>query len=259
MRVLDLLPRYRPAVSATAEREAGLFIGGESRSRAPRPGSWSSRPPANRSPRVQLAGEQDIDRAVEAARTALNGDWGKTGGDRALAAPARARRRDRRQPRGARRARVAERRQGELVREGGALRRGRELPVLRLGDRDDRRPLEPDRRLAALLLAEGAGRRRRADRPLELPAADGDVEARAGARGGLLRRPQARSADAADGSPSRRAGSRGRLPGRRDQRRPGRRADGRRVPRPASRRGQGRLHRLDEDGRPRSCGSPPTR
>jgi len=38
-------------VSATAEREAGLFIGGE----------------------------QDIDRAVEAARTALNGGWGKTG------------------------------------------------------------------------------------------------------------------------------------------------------------------------------------
>src|SRR4029078_13338129 len=28
---------------------------------------------------VQLAGEQDIDRAVEAARPALNGDWGKTG------------------------------------------------------------------------------------------------------------------------------------------------------------------------------------
>ena len=42
------------------------------------------------------------------------------------------------------------------------LRRGdRALPLLRVRDRDDRRPLEPDRRLAALLLAQGAGRRRR--------------------------------------------------------------------------------------------------
>ena len=59
-------------------------------------------------------------------------------------------------------------------------------------------PLESDRRLAALLLAEGAGRRRGADRAVELPAADGDVEARARARRRLRGRAQAGPADAAD-------------------------------------------------------------
>ncbi len=65
-------------MSATAEREAGLFIGGE------QVGGSETREliePATGEPlaSVQLAGEPDIDRAVEAARTALNGDWGKTG------------------------------------------------------------------------------------------------------------------------------------------------------------------------------------
>jgi acyl-CoA reductase-like NAD-dependent aldehyde dehydrogenase len=64
-------------VSATAEREAGLFIGGE----------WAEGSetrelvePATGEPlaRVQLAGEAEVDRAVEAARGALGGDWGKT-------------------------------------------------------------------------------------------------------------------------------------------------------------------------------------
>ena len=89
-----------------------------------------------------------------------------------------------------------------------------------------------------------------ADRAVELPAHDGDVEARAGARRRLRRRAQARSADAAhapSGSPSspREVG----FPAGRAQRRPGRRPDDRRLPRPASRRRQGRVHRLDEDGR----------
>ena len=65
-------------MSATAAREAGLFIGGEQVE-----GSETREliEPATGEPLVtaQLAGEQDIDRAVEAARTALNGDWGKTG------------------------------------------------------------------------------------------------------------------------------------------------------------------------------------
>ena len=65
-------------MSATAEREVGLFIGGE------QVGGSETRAliePATGEPlaTVQLAGEQEIDRAVEAARTALNGDWGKTG------------------------------------------------------------------------------------------------------------------------------------------------------------------------------------
>ena len=174
---------------------------------------------------------------------------GQDARERALPPPARARRRDRREPQGALGARVAERRQGDLLDEGRALRRRRELPLLRLRDRLDRRPLQSDRRLAALVHAEGAGRRRRPDRAVELPAADDDVEARARARRRLRRRPEARSADAGDGAAPRRARGRGRLPGRRDQHRHRRRADDRRVSRQASGRRQGRVHRLDEDGR----------
>src|SRR3954452_1032196 len=66
-------------MSATAAREAGLYIGGEQFE-----GSETKElvEPATGDPlaTVQLAGEQEIDRAVEAARGALDGDWGKTGG-----------------------------------------------------------------------------------------------------------------------------------------------------------------------------------
>src|SRR5439155_11221407 len=97
-------------------------------------------------------------------------------------------------------ARVTERGQGDLVGQGRARPGDRELPLLRFGDRVDRRALESDRRLAALLLAEGAGRRLRPDRAVELPADDDDLEARAGARGRLHRRPQAGLGDAALGA-----------------------------------------------------------
>jgi acyl-CoA reductase-like NAD-dependent aldehyde dehydrogenase len=64
-------------VSVAAEREYGVFIGGESGE-----GSESRElvEPATGEPlaSVQLAGEAEIDRAVEAARGALAGDWGKT-------------------------------------------------------------------------------------------------------------------------------------------------------------------------------------
>jgi acyl-CoA reductase-like NAD-dependent aldehyde dehydrogenase len=65
-------------VSATAQREFGLFIGGEQVE-----GSETRElvEPASGDPltSVQLAGEVEIDRAVEAARGALGGDWAKTG------------------------------------------------------------------------------------------------------------------------------------------------------------------------------------
>jgi acyl-CoA reductase-like NAD-dependent aldehyde dehydrogenase len=64
-------------VSVAAEREYGLFIGGEAGE-----GSESRElvEPATGEPlaSVQLAGEADVDRAVEAARGALDGAWGKT-------------------------------------------------------------------------------------------------------------------------------------------------------------------------------------
>jgi acyl-CoA reductase-like NAD-dependent aldehyde dehydrogenase len=65
-------------VSATAEREYGLLVGGEQVEGAE---TRELIEPATGEPlaRVQLAGEAEVDRAVEAARAALDGDWGKTG------------------------------------------------------------------------------------------------------------------------------------------------------------------------------------
>ncbi|HET7138133.1 MAG TPA: aldehyde dehydrogenase family protein [Gaiellaceae bacterium] len=66
---------------ATATSERGLFIGGES----VEPASGELRDlhePATGEPlaRAAMAGEADVDRAVEAARGALEGPWGKTPG-----------------------------------------------------------------------------------------------------------------------------------------------------------------------------------
>src|ERR671933_753139 len=71
------LARVQPMAVAT--REYGLFIGGESTEAA----SAETRDlaePATGEPlaRVATAGEADVDRAVEAARAALAGPWGKT-------------------------------------------------------------------------------------------------------------------------------------------------------------------------------------
>jgi acyl-CoA reductase-like NAD-dependent aldehyde dehydrogenase len=68
-------------VSATAQREVGLFIGGET----VEPAAGETRElvePATGTPLAvaALAGEADVDRAVEAARAALDGPWGKTPG-----------------------------------------------------------------------------------------------------------------------------------------------------------------------------------
>src|ERR671915_1577851 len=66
---------------AVATREYLLFIGGESTE--PAGGEVRElREPATGETlaRAAMAGESDIDRAVEAARAALDGDWGKTPG-----------------------------------------------------------------------------------------------------------------------------------------------------------------------------------
>ena len=178
-----------------------------------------------------MASEVDVDRAVDAARAALEGPWAKTPPNersRLLHALADAIVANRKEL-----ADLEARNVGKAITsvKGGDRRRGRALPLLRLRDRVDRRSLEPDRRLAPLLLAEGASRRLRSDRPLELPAPDDDVEARARARGRLHDRAEARSADAAHRAPPRGARGRGRLPAGRDQHRPGRRPDDGRVPR----------------------------
>jgi aldehyde dehydrogenase (NAD+)/betaine-aldehyde dehydrogenase len=64
---------------AVATREFGLWINGEAVEGAT---TRELVEPATGEPlgTAQLAGEAEIDRAVEAARAALDGDWGKTGG-----------------------------------------------------------------------------------------------------------------------------------------------------------------------------------
>ena len=106
----------------------------------------------------------------------------------------------------------------------GAVHAGRELPLLH---------------------AARADRRRRADHPVELPAADGGVEARPGAGHRLHRRAQARRADAADRAAAGRAHRRGRRARRRRQRGARLRRDRRRGAGRPPRRRQGRVHRLD--------------
>ena len=68
-------------MAVATDREYGLFIGGE----LTEPASGEIREltePATGEPlaRAAMAGEADVDRAVEAARGALDGDWGKTPG-----------------------------------------------------------------------------------------------------------------------------------------------------------------------------------
>ena len=102
------------------------------------------------------------------------------------------------------------------------------LPLLRRLGRQDPRQDDPDRRPVLLLHAARAGRRRRADHPVELPAADAGVEVGPGPGGRLHGRAEARRADAADRPARRRAGPGSRLPRRRHQRRPRLRRDRRR-------------------------------
>src|ERR671931_36478 len=71
------LARVRPMAVAT--REYGLFVGGETAE----PASGETRELAEPATgealaRAAIANEQDVDRAVEAARAALSGPWGKT-------------------------------------------------------------------------------------------------------------------------------------------------------------------------------------
>ena len=104
------------------------------------------------------------------------------------------------------------------------------LPLLRRLGRQDPRQDDPDPRRLLLLHAARAGRRGRADHPVELPDADGGVEVGPGAGGRLHDRDEAGRADAADRAAHGRAGPGGGLPRRRHQHRPRLRPDRRRAP-----------------------------
>jgi len=75
----DAVNRYRPRMAVATGHEHGLYIDGES----VEPASGELRDlvePATGEPlgRAALAGEADVDRAVGAARRAVEGPWGKT-------------------------------------------------------------------------------------------------------------------------------------------------------------------------------------
>jgi acyl-CoA reductase-like NAD-dependent aldehyde dehydrogenase len=68
-------------MAVATDREYGLFIGGEPTEPASGEFRELTEPATGGSlARAALAGDADVDRAVEAARTALEGDWGKTPG-----------------------------------------------------------------------------------------------------------------------------------------------------------------------------------
>src|SRR5204862_4602789 len=70
--------RYVPAVAVAAEVEYGLFISGESTEPASGEVRELTEPATGESlVRVAVANEADVDRAVEAAQAALDGDWAK--------------------------------------------------------------------------------------------------------------------------------------------------------------------------------------
>ena len=150
----------------------GLFIGGEWVE--PRTGeSFATLSPRDEEPLAEVAqaGPEDVQLAVAAAREAFR-DWSTHPGQRAREVPVP----DRAHPAGAlarvRGARVAERRQADqgVARRRPAARGGALLLLRGLGRQARVRVPEP---LAA------AARRRRPDHPVELPAADAGVEARA--------------------------------------------------------------------------------
>ena len=172
---------------------------------------------------VPAGDKADIDLAVTAARRAFEtGPWSRISPAERSQARLAAGRPARTARRRIRRARSARQRQAGHQRAPRRRRRlDRHVPLHgRLGDAPERRDdsrLEPGQ--LARLYAARAGRRRRPDHPLELPAHDGGLEAGAGAGRGLHDRAQARRADAALGLALRRTDRGSRHPRRRRQHR----------------------------------------
>ena len=184
-----------------------------------------------RSRRSPSCDSADVDRAVAArARAFESGSWSRAAPQAAQEGPAAG------SPtlmRGARRRAGAARdaRHGQADPRQPPGRRARSPPkrsptTARRSTRSttrSRRPSSVERRDDRAR----AARRRRRGRAVELPAADGRLEARPGARDRQLGRPEARRAVVADRAPAGRAGRRGRSAGRRAAGRPRLRRDGR--------------------------------
>ena len=152
-----------------------------------------------------MAGERTSTVRSRLRAQPLDGDWGRDARATERSRPAaRARGRDRRQPRGARRARVAQRRQGDLLGQGGAppgaSRTSASTPRRSRSIAGRSNPIGGS--LLFYSLKEPVGVAAQIV-PWNYPLHDGDLEARARARRRLLGRAEARSADAADGAPAR--------------------------------------------------------
>ena len=160
---------------------------------------------------VAQGGAGDVDRAVAAAREALDGKWASITPSKRSALMHALADADGAERRRAGRAGVARQREAGRAGKGrGRAPGGRAHPLLRRLAHQDRRPDDP--RLPAehaRLLAQGARGRVRPDHPLELPPADGRLEGRSRAGGRLHRGAEARRADPAHRAPPGRAGAGG--------------------------------------------------
>ena len=156
----------------------------------------STRPTAPVIATAPLGGREDVDRAVAAAQAAFEDrkGWATLGRRQARPLAGQARRADQGAQRGAGPAREPQRRQADHRRARRDHRRQPRLRLLRRRRQQDLRPDDPGVEARARPDAARADRRRRADRAVELPAADGLVEGRAGAGRRQHRDPQARAA-----------------------------------------------------------------
>ena len=207
-------PRSRAATTCSS---AATFVAPGDGTRVPTINPATEEPLAE----VAFAGPKDVARAVEAARAAAPG-WAGAAAARARQVPVPHRAAD---PGARARAggrRVARRRQADprVARRRRPARRRALLLLRGLGGQAAVRARRPRAR---------AARRRRPGRAVELPAADGGVEARAGARHRQHRGAQAGRDDAADRAAAGRDLPGGRAARRRGQHRHRRRERGRRA------------------------------
>ncbi len=236
------------ADKAQKKPETRLFIDGKYVD-AKKGGRFESINPANGQVIAEVAAgtAEDIDRAVAAASKAFkSGGWSKMAPRARMEVLYRFAAAHRRERRGARRARDPRHGQADRRRRrhrpagrrrddplhGGVHRQG--------GRRGDEHGVGRRAHGAARAL-----RRRRRDLAVELPAADGDLEDRARARGRQHRGAEARRAGAAELPEARGAVRRGRRTAGRLQRRERARRGCRQGARAAQRRAQDHLHRLD--------------